>query len=140
MQYQVNQDRVCDHHAVVLSISRSGLDYVGHEDILPYTTMEKLPIKHELFDKFLTLDAANNGKVNLIFLVYAHFEISNHITYHIFELSYTAKDTLKAWQEKNYPWLELSDVHRETTEKIRVTVIPFFMGQRDSNNSTVFWV
>lgn len=31
-----------------------GLDYVAHEDILPYTTSEKNPIHHELFDKFLT--------------------------------------------------------------------------------------
>lgn len=31
-----------------------GLDYVAHEDILPYTTTEKQPLQHELFDKFLT--------------------------------------------------------------------------------------
>jgi polymerase delta-interacting protein 2 len=43
---------------------------------------------------------------------------------------FSARDTLKAWQEKNHPWLELSDVHRETTENIRVTVIPFYMGMR----------
>lgn len=30
-----------------------GLDYVGHEDILPYVAGDKQPIKHELFDKFL---------------------------------------------------------------------------------------
>jgi polymerase delta-interacting protein 2 len=30
-----------------------GLDYVAHEDILPYTTTEKQPLQHELFDKFL---------------------------------------------------------------------------------------
>ena len=40
------------------------------------------------------------------------------------------RETLRAWQEKNHPWLELSDVHRETTENIRVTVIPFYMGMR----------
>jgi len=43
---------------------------------------------------------------------------------------FTSRDTLRAWQEKNHPWLELSDVHRETTENIRVTVIPFYMGMR----------
>lgn len=43
---------------------------------------------------------------------------------------FVARDTLCAWQEKNHPWLELSDVHRETTENIRVTVIPFYMGMR----------
>lgn len=43
---------------------------------------------------------------------------------------FVARETLRAWQEKNHPWLELSDVHRETTESIRVTVIPFYMGMR----------
>ncbi|XP_043976289.1 polymerase delta-interacting protein 2 [Gambusia affinis] len=52
---------------------------------------------------------------------------------------FTPRDTLKAWQEKNHPWLELSDVHRETTENIRVTVIPFYMGVREAQNSHVYW-
>lgn len=43
---------------------------------------------------------------------------------------FMARETLKAWQERNHPWLQLSDVHRETTENIRVTVIPFYMGSR----------
>ena len=30
-----------------------GLDYVAHEDILPYATRDENPIQHELFDKFL---------------------------------------------------------------------------------------
>lgn len=30
-----------------------GLDYVSHEDIIPYKTGDKTPIQHELFDKFL---------------------------------------------------------------------------------------
>lgn len=41
-----------------------------------------------------------------------------------------ARETLRAWQEKNHPWLQLSDVHRETTDSIRITVIPFYMGCR----------
>lgn len=31
-----------------------GLDYVAHEDILPYVSAERSPVQHELFDKFLT--------------------------------------------------------------------------------------
>ena len=30
-----------------------GLDYVAHEDVLPYSTEDGTPIQHELFDKFL---------------------------------------------------------------------------------------
>ncbi|XP_022101149.1 polymerase delta-interacting protein 2-like isoform X1 [Acanthaster planci] len=90
-----------------------GLDYVAHEDILPYSTTEKNPIQHELFDKFLERSPGQD--------------------------TFVPKDTLKAWQEKNHPWLELSDVHRETTENVRVTVIPFYMGARVSQDSSVYW-
>lgn len=93
-----------------------GLDYVAHEDILPYQTFEKVPLQHELFDKFLM---PNPNKEDPPFL---------------------AQDTLKAWQKKNHPWLELSDVHKETTNNIRVTVIPFYMGCRETPSSSVYWV
>jgi len=95
-----------------------GLDYVAHEDILPYTTSETNPLQHELFDKFLMYQEGA-------------------------EPPYTAQSTLKSWQEKNHPWLELSDVHKETTENIRVTVIPFYMGYRqgqgDNAQNNVYW-
>ncbi|XP_032362921.1 polymerase delta-interacting protein 2 isoform X2 [Etheostoma spectabile] len=91
-----------------------GLDYVSHEDILPYNSAEQIPIQHELFERFLLFNPAKSPP-------------------------FTARDTLKAWQEKNHPWLELSDVHRETTENIRVTVIPFYMGMREAQNSHVYW-
>lgn len=92
-----------------------GLDYVAHEDILPYNTIEKTPVMHELFDKFL-LNVP--GK----------------------DPPFIARDTLNAWQKKNHAWLELSDVHKETTENIRVTVIPFYMGCRESQTNSVYWV
>lgn len=91
-----------------------GLDYVAHEDIIPYVSAEKNPLHHELFDKFL----GPNPNADPPFM---------------------AQDTLKAWQNKNHPWLELSDVHKETTENIRVTVIPFYMGCRESHASSVYW-
>ena len=92
-----------------------GLDYVAHEDILPYTSGDRQPIQHELFDKFLMFDPERDPPLS-------------------------ARETLRAWQEKNHPWLELSDVYKETTENIRVTVIPFYMGCRVSHNTTVYWV
>jgi polymerase delta-interacting protein 2 len=33
-----------------------GLDYVSQNDVLPYTSTEKVPIIHDLFDKFLMQD------------------------------------------------------------------------------------
>ncbi|CAG0893624.1 unnamed protein product [Cyprideis torosa] len=91
-----------------------GLDYVAHEDILPYVATEGTPLQHELFDKFLKYDATRDPP-------------------------FAPRETLRAWQEKNHPWLELSDVHRETTENVRVTVIPFYMGCRESQGNTVYW-
>ena len=82
-----------------------GVDHLAHEDILPYTTSESNPLQHELFDKFLMYQ---EGK----------------------DPPFVAQDILRAWQEKNHPLLDMSDVHKETTENIRVTVIPFYMGYR----------
>ncbi|KAK9874140.1 hypothetical protein WA026_002495 [Henosepilachna vigintioctopunctata] len=91
-----------------------GLDYVAHEDIIPYTSAEKNPLQHELFDKFLEYDKHRDPP-------------------------FMPLETLRAWQKKNHPWLELSDVHKETTENIRVTVIPFYMGCRESHANSVYW-
>lgn len=85
---------------------------------------DRKPLRHELFDKFLVHTGKN-------------------------DVSFKASETLYAWQEKNHPWLELTgqlnfildfevihsksvlfafiEVHRETTENIRVTVIPFYV-------------
>lgn len=92
-----------------------GLDYVAHEDILPYSSIDRQPIHHELFDKFLMYDPDKDPPL-------------------------VPRDTLRSWQEKNHPWLELSDVYKETTENIRVTVIPFYMGCRPATNTNVYWV
>lgn len=92
-----------------------GLDYVAHEDVIPYQTFETTALNHELFDKFLTHTPESDPP-------------------------FTALDTLKAWQKKNHTFLELSDVHKETTNNIRVTVIPFFMGSRETPSSSVYWV
>ncbi|GFR81750.1 polymerase delta-interacting protein [Elysia marginata] len=91
-----------------------GLDYVAHEDVLPYHSPDPVPIQHELFDKFLMHDPQRSP-------------------------SFVARETLGAWQEKNHPWLQLSDVHRETTENIRVTVTPFYMGCREAQQTHVYW-
>lgn len=91
-----------------------GLDYVAHEDILPYSSGEQHPLHHELFDKFLVHQPDKDPP-------------------------FSAQDTLRAWQKKNHPWLELSDVHKETTEGIRVTVIPFYMGCRETPAASVYW-
>ena len=39
-----------------------GLDYVAHEDIMPYTTHDKAPIQHELFDQFLQIQETSDDE------------------------------------------------------------------------------
>ncbi|KRX94205.1 polymerase delta-interacting protein 2 [Trichinella pseudospiralis] len=90
-----------------------GLDYVCQSDVLPYHSNETAPIMHELFERFLAFDSS--------------------------KLSWIGRETLKAWKAKNYPWLALSSVHRETTDSIRVTVIPFYMGSREAQNAIIYW-
>ena len=41
----------------------AGLDYVGHEDVLPYKTTQKQPIFNHLFDKFLVASDTTAGTV-----------------------------------------------------------------------------
>ena len=38
-----------------------GLDYVSHDDILPYTSTSQDPFQHELFDQFLALESKDDG-------------------------------------------------------------------------------
>ncbi|XP_015763218.1 PREDICTED: polymerase delta-interacting protein 2-like [Acropora digitifera] len=84
-----------------------GLDYISQEDVLPYmiSDISSHPIHHELFDKFLYPEAKRVPP-------------------------FAPRDALHSWQEKNRRWLELTDVHRETTSNIRITVMPFYMGTK----------
>ena len=41
----------------------AGLDYVGHEDVLPYRTTQKQPIFNHLFDKFIVASDTTAGAV-----------------------------------------------------------------------------
>ncbi|KAG9509527.1 polymerase delta-interacting protein 2, partial [Fragariocoptes setiger] len=92
--------------------SIKALDYVAHEDIIPYVSREERPIHHELFDKFFRYDP--------------------HTPHHV------ARESLETWKNGN-PWLELSQVYRETTENVRVTVIPFFLGSTDIHKTVFYW-
>lgn len=102
-----------------------GLDYVSHNDVLPYASTERVPIVHDLFDKFLVqspVEANNKGKKNSI--EKPHF---------------TATDSLKSWEESNQPWLVLSHVYKRTTNGIKVTVIPFYIGVKEEQGKKLYW-
>ena len=86
-----------------------GIDYVSHADVLPYSSTEKQPIQHELYDRFLHFDQ-NSMRV-------------------------LPSDMLKTWQQTHHHCLELGKVHIETTEQIRVTAIPFYLGVKVNQNT-----
>jgi len=92
-----------------------GIDYVSHDDIIPYASTEDAPIRHDLFDKFLHHDSDARRMV--------------------------PSEMLQGWQESNRHCLELSKVHKETTGNVRVTAIPFYLGLKDSQSShpTEYW-
>ncbi|XP_020624216.1 polymerase delta-interacting protein 2-like [Orbicella faveolata] len=93
-----------------------GLDYISQEDVLPYMVSDAFsrPIHHELFDRFLYPEP---GRVP----------------------SFAPREALQSWQEKNHKWLELTDVHRETTNNIRITVMPFYMGVKNTLPTQDYW-
>ncbi|CAF3416917.1 unnamed protein product [Rotaria socialis] len=103
-----NQERDRNLYAI------PGLDYVAQEDIVPYTSTERTPIEHELFDKFLIYDSETTP-------------------------NFVPREYLKSWQERHHQWLELSDVAKDVTHQIRVTVIPFYMGSRSAQGVAVHW-
>lgn len=94
--------------------SITGLDYVSHNDVLPYKSTEKTPIVHDLFEKFFLFDPKSTSL-------------------------FSAKDNLKAWQDSNHPWLELSDICIRVTQNIKVTVIPFYIGVKEDQKKKLYW-
>lgn len=103
--------------------SVKGLDYVAHEDIIPYISHEQHPIQHELHNKLFrrkeqtpSIPVGNNDG----------------------SLKFSPTGLLEGWKDK-HPWLELSQVYRRTTENVRVTVIPFYLGHSIQDEISFYW-
>jgi polymerase delta-interacting protein 2 len=98
--------------------SITGLDYVSQYDIVPYRSSERHPIVHELFDKFLVWQSDPDSD----------------------SPKFVGGESLRAWQESNHQFsLELSDVSIRTTQNVRVTVIPFYVGLKDDQKKKLYW-
>ena len=98
-------------------IAIHGFDYVAHDDIIPYSTRDKAPIQHRLFDKFLAPRMSEDELV-------------------IFE----AGPALKTFKEKYHMCFEITEVCRNTTDNIRITVIPFYLGTEENRKEKNYWV
>ena len=60
-------------------VSSPGLDYISHEEVLPYTSTDTdEPFRHELFDQFLVPSADETSESNLGL----YFEFSSDFNVH----------------------------------------------------------
>ena len=51
--------------------------------------------------------------------------------------SYAPSGELLAWRDRNHKWLELMEVHTQETSRIRVTVMPFYMGRKELHSGSM---
>ncbi|KAK9503254.1 hypothetical protein O3M35_011862 [Rhynocoris fuscipes] len=88
------------------------LDYVSHDDIIPYMSTEKTPFQHDLLKRFF-IHVPNNDP------------------------QYLGHAALRTWKQWNETWLETTRVITETTQNVKITVMPFYLGEK--TNHTYWW-
>lgn len=91
----------------VLSVI-NGMDCASHDELIPFSSSEKDPIKHDLFSRlFERREGQDNPETNYSIRrdLLQHFGVTNQKS-----------------------WLAPQAVHREITENIQVTVIPYYLG------------
>uniref|UniRef100_A0AC34Q1M9 ApaG domain-containing protein n=1 Tax=Panagrolaimus sp. JU765 TaxID=591449 RepID=A0AC34Q1M9_9BILA len=86
-----------------------GMDCVPHNEILPFTTVNKNPINHDLFPRLFEFSSEPSIEADVNFNIrrdlVPHFGLTNQRS-----------------------WLAPQAVYKESTENIQVTVIPYFLG------------
>ncbi|CAI4232053.1 unnamed protein product [Auanema sp. JU1783] len=83
----------------------NGMDCVSHSDIMPFNTVEKNPIEHDLFDRIFTKQDASNGvRVSM------------------------RPALLENYMASQRTWLAPRDVYKEITDGVEVTVMTFYLG------------
>jgi len=92
-----------------------GLDYVSHQEIIPFASSDWF--QHELLSKLFT---------------------DTH-TDSVPPASLIASESLRQVEKENHEWMDSTEIHSETTEGIRVTIIPFFAGPQGCQQNETFW-
>lgn len=87
-----------------------GVDYVAHQDVLPYSSAEAVPIHNDLFKIFFVQDEESK--------------------------QFNSTERLNSWKNNNYKSLRMDKVYKETTGEIRVTAIPFFLGMKNGSGQS----
>lgn len=78
-----------------------GIDYVDHNNILPYKSDLKSPIQHQLFEHF--------------------FDIKK-------DKQYGVSKTFKMWQQENSSFLEVDKVYTSVYKQLKIIITPFYLG------------
>jgi len=94
-----------------------GFSHVAHDDVLPYVSTESQCLRH---DSFSVCFNSFFGK-----------------SWRVVELP-----ALRSWRDHCLPYLEFSAVYRQTTQNVRVTAVPFYLGHylnSDKNEKTYMW-
>ncbi|KAK5975002.1 2-methoxy-6-polyprenyl-1 4-benzoquinol methylase mitochondrial [Trichostrongylus colubriformis] len=85
----------------------NGMDCVSHNDILPFNSVDREPLDHDLFHRIFDVTDSPEGK----------------------EVNITMKTNLfENYMASQRSWLAPRDVYREVTENIEVTVTTFYLG------------
>ncbi|XP_060084462.1 polymerase delta-interacting protein 2-like [Ylistrum balloti] len=94
-----------DRNGVSATVCKvSNTDIVNHDDIIPYTSTEEIPIANEVFKSYFDYD---KDKVPAC----------------------RVKPELNITIQTHIPWSDMDNVvYKETTKHIQVTCIPFFLG------------
>lgn len=85
-----------------------GMDCVGHEEILPYTSCETKPIEHELFERIFEVRAETSDESNIEFSI--------------------RKELMPHYLANQRSWLSPQEVYREITDGVQVSVTTFYLG------------
>ncbi|CAH8445933.1 unnamed protein product [Heterobilharzia americana] len=104
--------------SLISSLILTEMDYVFHDDIIPYVPYEASAIRNDYLCEFL-LSAPDKDP------------------------PFIPTDHLRRWIEARRWSLEVTSVHRKVTEGIRTTVLPFYMGRRvtgdNKENDICYW-
>ncbi|XP_033747704.1 polymerase delta-interacting protein 2-like [Pecten maximus] len=106
-----------DNASAVICAS-SNTDIINHNDIIPYSSTEEMPIVNEVFKSYFDYD---KDKVPAC----------------------RVKPELNITIQTQFPWSDMDNVvYKETTKNIQVTGIPFYLGshQTEKTSKTYTWM
>uniref|UniRef100_F1L8W8 Polymerase delta-interacting protein 2 n=1 Tax=Ascaris suum TaxID=6253 RepID=F1L8W8_ASCSU len=86
----------------------NGMDCVGHDEIIPFTSCDTKPIDHDLFDRVFEVVPETSDEKDVQFAI--------------------RKELIPNYLASQRSWLSPQEIYRETTDGIQVTVTTFYLG------------